>query len=132
MSAAGPGRPAGVRLRPGGPLVWADAGGVALEVGEWVVLSTDGGDHVGEVVVAPSQVIDSVLDGPLPPVVRRARTEERPRTGAGYGATLLHSLGLPSWAVEPGGPASGEAPAGQEGDGGQDDRQHTGDDRGQA
>ena len=126
--AAGVGRPAGIRLTLGGPLVYADAGRLALGVGEWVVVADGPAERVGEVVIAPSQVVESVLAGPLPRVVRRARPDERPLPSAGAGAALLRSLGLPAWAVEPPAAPGGEPAAGEQRGGQQDQRQHAGDD----
>ena len=125
---AGVDRPVGVRLTPGAPLVWVDAGGLAVEVGEWVVLAGEGGEQVGEVVVRPSQVIESVLVGALPFIVRRAGVEELPPTGTGHGAALLRSLELPAWAAEPPAASGGGPPPDEQRSREQDQRQHAGED----
>lgn len=104
--------PAGIRLVDGAvngsapTLVYADPSGLDLEVGDRVVIVEAGRERVGEVVVAPRQVLESALLGPLPRVVRRARPDEWPaRRVEGAGAVLLRSLELTE-------PASGADSAG--------------------
>ena len=94
--------PAGIRLVDGAAsgsaptLVYADPSGLDLEVGDGVVIVEAGRERVGEVVVAPRQVLESALVGPLPRVVRRARPDEWPAGRVdGAGAALLRSLNLP-------------------------------------
>ena len=131
MSATGEGSPtpAGVRCTPGGPLVYVDAGRLTLAVGEWVVVADPLGERIGEVVIAPSQILESVLTGPLPRVARRARPEERPAPSSGAGgASLLRSLELPAWAAEPPAVAGGSPPPDEQRSREQDQRQHAGED----
>ena len=91
--------PAGIRLTadPKQPaeraLVYADPGGLSLAVGDWVVIAAPDGERVGEVVVAPHQVVECAPLPELPPVLRHARAEERPSGQSGAGAALLRSLG---------------------------------------
>ena len=102
-------RPARAEGRPDvGTLVYVDAGSLTLSAGEWVVFADEQGERVGRVVIAPQQVVESAVVGPLPPVLRRARPEERPATHAATaGSKLLRSLDLPAWAVESGGSPEG-------------------------
>lgn len=102
--------PAGIRLtgqerRATTELVYVDAGDLDLQVGDRVVVGTPDGERLGVVRIAPSQVVESALAGPFPPLVRYARPDERPAEESTAGAVLLRSLELPT----PGdGPAAGE------------------------
>ena len=108
------GRVAGIRPPPtsplwdGGRLRFADAGTLPLSPGDWVVV--DGADAeghagagdawVGEVVVAPEQIVEAASLGTLARVARLAEPDERPPARTeGAGLTLLRSLGLPDAAT---------------------------------
>jgi hypothetical protein len=94
-------------------LVYVDPGSLALTPGEWVIFADEQGERAGQVVIAPEQVVESAVSGPLPPLLRHARPEERPASHATTaGSALLGSLDLPTWAVESGGSPdpSGEPP----------------------
>lgn len=69
-SAAGR-RVAGVRLRRSDPVRWYDAGTLLLTVGDYVVVPDVHGTTVGQVVVAPEQIVDDVPVADLPPVLDR-------------------------------------------------------------
>jgi hypothetical protein len=91
-------------------LVYVDPGSLALTPGAWVVFADEQGERIGQVVIAPEQVVESAVAGSLPPVLRHARPEERPTTHvATAGSALLGSLDLPTWAVE-----SGASPEGSD------------------
>ena len=103
---------AGIRAAPwsphwdGGRLRHVDAGSLPLVPGDWVVVAPDGADSpagrawIGEVVVAPEQVIEAATVGPLPRVERLATSRERPAARTeGAGLRLLQSLGVPAWAT---------------------------------
>ena len=124
--------PAGIRLAGGEPertsgLVYADAGDLDLEAGDWVVVGTAHGERVGVVRITPRQVVESALAGPLLPLIRHARPDERPVEPSTAGAALLRSLKLPALpgdspaAYEESGLASGPSVADEEGDGGEDE-----------
>lgn len=82
-----------------------------MTVGQWAVVGLGPDERVGVVVVAPDQVVESCLTTRLPKLVRHAHPDERPPPRLlGAGATLLRSLELPSWAVEPGGSSGGGSP----------------------
>jgi hypothetical protein len=125
--------PAGIRLgsRPGQTatpsLVYADPGALSLAVGDWVVVAGCDGEHVGEVVVAPHQVVESAPAARLARVTRRARPEERPTAPSGAGAALLRSLELPASALESTGSGAG-LDGDQEGGGDQDEGEGAGPD----
>jgi hypothetical protein len=106
-------RIAGVRPPPtsplwdGGHLRFADAGSLPLMPGDWVVVEVVGGTPgepwVGEVVVAPEQVVEAVPLGMLPRILRPAGVGERPPARTeGAGLRLLRSLDLPDSATHPG------------------------------
>ena len=62
---------AGVRFRDSGRTYFFDPAGIALGVGDWVVVETGRGLEAGRVVIAPSQVRLSMLQGDVMPVRRR-------------------------------------------------------------
>jgi len=67
---------AGVRLAPGAPLVWC---GCALSPrpGDLVVIELESGTQVGQVVVAPDQVLDPAKVAATARVLRAATPDER-------------------------------------------------------
>ena len=74
---------------------WIDPADFTLQFGDRVVVADEGATWLGEVVVAPSQIVEVPDLGTLPHVVRRAEPAEWPPEPAHAGATLLQSLGLP-------------------------------------
>lgn len=72
--------PVGVRFREAGRVYYFDAGGLELDVGNYVVVETPHGQEVGRVVVAPDQVIASEIKESLKPVLRRAEPEDMRRS----------------------------------------------------
>lgn len=64
-------RVAGVRLRRNAPVGWYDAGTLLLTPGDYVVVSGGRGTNVGQVVVAPDQIVGDVPTADLPPVLDR-------------------------------------------------------------
>lgn len=105
-------RIAGVRPPPtsplwaGGRLRFADAGSLPLASGDWVLVDRgDGGSEpwVGEVVVAPEQLVEAAPLGDRPRILRLADVGERPPARSeGAGLRLLRSLDLPDSATHPG------------------------------
>jgi cell fate regulator YaaT (PSP1 superfamily) len=65
----------GVRFKRTGRVYYFDPSGIELEVGERVVVETSRGLELGQVAIAPSQVVASELTRPLKPVVRKAGVE---------------------------------------------------------
>jgi len=116
--------PAGIRLAGRGPegageLVYVDAGDFDLQAGDWVVVGTAHGERVGVVRITPRQVVESALTGPLPPLIRRARSDERPVEQSTDGAALLRSLELPPSALDVGALRGGSSAADEESHGGE-------------
>jgi len=66
----------GVRFVKAGKVFYYDPGDAALDVNDYAVVSTDQGEELGYVIIAPGQVIMSKFKGPLPPIVRRASPED--------------------------------------------------------
>jgi len=66
----------GVRFKRAGRIYYFDAAGVELEVNDHVVVQTARGLELGQVVIAPKQVLASDLNEPLKPVVRKAEPED--------------------------------------------------------
>ncbi len=62
----------GIRFRRAGKVYYFDPAGHDLQVNDWVVVDTARGLEVGQVVIAPRQVVESELEGPLKPVLRLA------------------------------------------------------------
>ncbi len=66
----------GVRFKRAGKVYYFDPAGASLQVGDCVVVETARGLELGQVVIAPGQVVASELTEPLKPVVRRAGEED--------------------------------------------------------
>lgn len=67
---------AGVRFRRGGRVYYFDPAGLPLNVNDQVVVETQRGMEIAQVVIAPHQVVESELTEPLKPVLRRATEED--------------------------------------------------------
>lgn len=63
---------AGVQFKPSDKVQYFDANGIALTVGERVVVETWDGEREGVVVIAPEQVLRSDLRGPMSAVLRKS------------------------------------------------------------
>ena len=66
----------GIRFKKIGKLYYFDPAGIELEVDDCVVVKTNRGLELGQVVIAPRQVLVNEVTTPLKPVVRRAEPEE--------------------------------------------------------
>jgi len=66
----------GIRFKRTGKVYYFDPAGIDLDVNDHVVVKTVRGLEMGQVVVAPWQVLDSELREPLKPVVRKAEPED--------------------------------------------------------
>jgi len=66
----------GIRFKRTGKVYYFDPAGIDLDVHDHVVVKTARGLEMGQVVVAPWQVLDSELREPLKPVVRKAEPED--------------------------------------------------------
>ena len=66
----------GIRFRRAGRIYYFDPAGIDLEVNDYVVVSTARGLELGQVVIAPKQVLASEVTEPLKPVVRKAEPED--------------------------------------------------------
>jgi len=66
----------GVRFKRAGRVYYFDPAGIDLEVNDSVVVKTARGLELGQVVIAPKQVVASKVDMPLKPVVRKAEPED--------------------------------------------------------
>lgn len=65
----------GVRFTPSGKLQYFDAAGITLAAGDRALVETDDGECVGIVAIAPGQVAQSDLRGPLNRVIRKLDTD---------------------------------------------------------
>ena len=66
----------GVRFKRTGKVYYFDPSGIELKTGDSVVVETTRGLELGQVVIAPSQVLAGEVAQPLKPVVRRATAED--------------------------------------------------------
>ena len=66
----------GVRFKQAGKVYYFDPVELNLEVNDYVVVETARGLELGHVVIAPGQVLDSDIENPLKPVVRKAEPED--------------------------------------------------------
>jgi len=66
----------GVRFRRAGRVYYFDPAGAELKVHDYVVVNTSRGLELGQVVIAPEQVVANELEGPLKPIVRKAEPED--------------------------------------------------------
>ena len=66
----------GVRFKRAGRVYYFDPTDIELKVSDHVVVKTTRGLELGQVVIAPEQVLASEVETPLKPVVRKAEPEE--------------------------------------------------------
>ena len=66
----------GIRFKKARRVYCFDPAGIDLEVNDYVVVKTTRGLELGQVVIAPEQVLDSEVSEPLKPVVRKAGPED--------------------------------------------------------
>ncbi len=62
----------GVRFAQAGKVEYFDPSGLELSAGDKVLVETEDGPKEGRVVIAPAQVVQSDLRGPLEPVSSKA------------------------------------------------------------
>ena len=66
----------GVRFKRAGKVYYFDPADIELEVNDYVVVKTTHGLEMGQVVIAPKQVLASDVNAPLKTVVRKAEPED--------------------------------------------------------
>ncbi len=66
----------GIRFKRAGKVYYFDPSGIDLEVNDYVVVKTNSGLEMGQVVIAPKQVLASEIDKPLKRVVRKTEPED--------------------------------------------------------
>ena len=66
----------GVRFKRAGKLYYFDPSDIEIELGDYVVVDTSRGLELGQVVIAPTQVVAGEVTKPLKPVVRKATDED--------------------------------------------------------
>ncbi len=91
---------AGVRLPErsgGGQLLYVDTGDLQISAGEWLVIDGPDGVRLGQVVIAPHQLLKSAPLEPAGIVLGRARADERQSSAfERAGQRLLQTLDLPA------------------------------------
>ena len=94
----------GVRFKRAGQISYFDPAGISLEVSDYVVVSTNQGLKLGQVAIAPRQVVANEIPGPFKPVVRKAEPEDlqqaeeittRESEALIEGSNLISKLNLP-------------------------------------
>lgn len=73
---APPVRVAGVRFRDSGKTYYVSADSQQLSVGQRVIVDTSRGREIGQVVIAPQQIVANQLEGELRPIVRVATEDD--------------------------------------------------------
>ena len=66
----------GIRFKRAGKVYYFDANDIELEVGDYAVVKTSRGTELGNVVIAPGQVLSNEVEGNLSPVLRKAEPED--------------------------------------------------------
>jgi cell fate regulator YaaT (PSP1 superfamily) len=66
----------GIRFKKAGKLYYFDAAGIELKAGDHVVVKTSRGMDLGQVVIAPGQVLAAQIEEALSPVLRKADPED--------------------------------------------------------
>ena len=66
----------GIRFKRAGRVYYFAPADIELAVNDYVVVKTSRGLEMGQVVIAPEQVMDSELEEPLKPVIRKAEAED--------------------------------------------------------
>ncbi len=66
----------GIRFKRAGRVYYFDPAGIELEVGNRVVVETTRGVELGQVVIAPEQVLANEIEAPLKPVMHKAKPED--------------------------------------------------------
>ncbi len=66
----------GIRFKRAGKVYYFDAGDIALEPGDKVVVKTSRGMELGYVAIAPGKVLASETEDNLSPVIRKAEPED--------------------------------------------------------
>ena len=66
----------GIRFKRAGKVYYFDADDIELEAGDYAVVKTSRGIELGNVVIAPSQVLANEVEETLSPVVRKAEPED--------------------------------------------------------
>jgi len=94
----------GIRFKRAGKVYYFDPAGIDLEVNDYVIVKTTRGLELGQVVIAPKQVLASEVSGSLRPVLRKAEAEdikhaqeleEKERDALEECGKLIAKLGLP-------------------------------------
>lgn len=66
----------GIRFKRACKIYYFDPAGIDLEVNDYVVVNTARGLELGQVAIAPKQVLASEVTEPLKPVIRKAEPED--------------------------------------------------------
>ena len=89
----------GIRFKRAGRVYYFDPSEIDLEVNDCVVVKTVRGMEMGQVVIAPKQVLANEIEGQLKPVIRKAEPEDIERARELYREALaeFEALGSPGY-----------------------------------
>jgi cell fate regulator YaaT (PSP1 superfamily) len=66
----------GIRFKKAGKVYYFEPAGTDLKINDWVVVQTARGVEMGQVMIAPRQVVAADITAELKPIVRKAGTED--------------------------------------------------------
>ncbi len=66
----------GIRFKRAGKVYYFDPADLELRLNDYVIVRTTRGTELGQVVIAPTQIVVSELEQPLKPVLRKAEPED--------------------------------------------------------
>ena len=66
----------GIRFKKAGKIYYFDPAGIELKSGDYAILQTSRGLEIGQVIIAPTQVLVEEVTEPLSKVVRKAEPED--------------------------------------------------------
>lgn len=66
----------GIRFHQAGKVYYFDAAGIPMQLNDLVVVETNRGQELGQVVISPGQVLSANIAEPLKPVIRKATDDD--------------------------------------------------------
>ncbi|MFQ5933278.1 MAG: hypothetical protein ACE5KI_01385 [Dehalococcoidia bacterium] len=74
----------GVRLERAGRVQYFEAGGLKVEVNDYVVVERGGEERIGRVVISPDRLVIDQLGVPIAPILRKATPEDLKNADPGW------------------------------------------------
>lgn len=66
----------GIRFHQAGKIYYFDAAGIPVQLNDSVIVDTNRGQELGQVVISPGQVLSANIAEPLKPVIRKATDDD--------------------------------------------------------